>query len=68
MVVLCSLGADPEFWIRIRMTARQHGGAPSDAAVMAECIRCFSSPAAIHASCGDYCASSPSSPVSSYGA
>jgi haloacetate dehalogenase len=36
------------------MTARQHGGAPSDAAAMAEYIRCFSSPAAIHASCEDY--------------
>jgi haloacetate dehalogenase len=36
------------------MTARQHGGAPSDAAAMAEYIRYLSSPAAIHASCEDY--------------
>ena len=48
------IGAGPEFWIRARMTARHHGGAPSDPAAMAGYIRCFSSPAAIHASCEDY--------------
>ena len=48
------IGGDPEYWIRERMEARHHGGAPFDPAAMDEYIRCFSDPAAIHASCEDY--------------
>ncbi len=48
------IGADPEFFIKYQM-GRRHGGlkvfAPD---AMAEYLRCFSDPAAIHASCEDY--------------
>jgi haloacetate dehalogenase len=48
------IGADPEFFIKYQM-GRRHGGlkvfAPE---AMAEYLRCFSDPAAIHASCEDY--------------
>ncbi len=48
------IGADPEFFIKFLM-GRRHGGlqvfAPE---AMAEYLRCFSDPAAIHASCEDY--------------
>jgi haloacetate dehalogenase len=48
------IGADPEFWITARMTARHHGGTPFDPAAVREYVRCFSDPAAIAASCSDY--------------
>ncbi|MBB4682886.1 alpha/beta fold hydrolase [Amycolatopsis jiangsuensis] len=48
------IGADPQFWITARMTARHHGGTAFDPAAMAEYVRCFSAPAAIAASCSDY--------------
>jgi haloacetate dehalogenase len=48
------IGAEPEFWIRARMTARHGGGAAFDEAAMREYVRCFSDPAAIAASCADY--------------
>jgi haloacetate dehalogenase len=48
------IGADPEFWITARMTARHHGGTPFDPGAVAEYVRCFSDPAAIVASCADY--------------
>ncbi|WP_020666468.1 alpha/beta fold hydrolase [Amycolatopsis nigrescens] len=48
------IGADPEFWVSARMSARHHGGTPFDPAAMAEYVRCFSDPAAIRASCSDY--------------
>jgi haloacetate dehalogenase len=48
------IGADPEFWIRARMTARHRGGTPFDPAAMDAYVRCFSDPAAISASCEDY--------------
>ncbi|MFD4570774.1 alpha/beta fold hydrolase [Streptomyces sp. NPDC058417] len=48
------IGGDPEFWVRARMEARHHGGTPFSPAAMAEYVRCFSDPAAIHASCEDY--------------
>ncbi|MFE2184182.1 alpha/beta fold hydrolase [Streptomyces sp. NPDC059455] len=48
------IGQDPAFWIRTRMGARHRGGTPFDEAAQAEYIRCFSDPAAIHASCEDY--------------
>src|SRR5690606_21506115 len=48
------IGNDPEFWIRARMSARHHGGTAFDGEAMREYVRCFSDPAAIHASCEDY--------------
>lgn len=48
------IGNDPEFWIRARMSTRHQGGTPFDPAAMDEYVRCFSDPAAIHASCEDY--------------
>ena len=48
------IGADPEFWIRARLTAREGAGTPFDPAAMADYVRCFRDPAAIHASCEDY--------------
>lgn len=48
------IGGDPEFWIRARMGARHHGGTMFDPQAMDEYVRCFSDPAAIHASCEDY--------------
>ena len=48
------IGADPEFWITARMTARHHGGTAFDPSAVAEYVRCFSDPAAIAASCADY--------------
>ncbi|SDY88862.1 haloacetate dehalogenase [Amycolatopsis xylanica] len=48
------IGNDPEFWVRSRMEARHQGGVPFDPAALREYVRCFSDPAAIHASCEDY--------------
>ncbi|GII56383.1 fluoroacetate dehalogenase [Planotetraspora thailandica] len=48
------IGGDPAFWVLTRMTARHGGGSPFDSAAQAEYVRCFSDPAAIHASCEDY--------------
>ncbi|MGW8376778.1 alpha/beta hydrolase [Streptomyces sp. ODS28] len=48
------IGKDPEFWVRTRMNARHHGGSPFDPEAMDAYVRCFSDPAAIHASCEDY--------------
>ncbi|AXK31674.1 alpha/beta hydrolase [Streptomyces armeniacus] len=48
------IGQDPGFWVRARMDARHQGGTPFDEAAQAEYVRCFSDPAAIHASCEDY--------------
>ncbi|MFG2171036.1 alpha/beta fold hydrolase [Streptomyces niveus] len=48
------IGKDPDFWIRARMGARHQGGTPFSPAAMDEYVRCFSDPAAIHASCEDY--------------
>lgn len=48
------IGADPGFWVRTRMGARHHGGTPFDTAAQDDYVRCFSDPAAIHASCEDY--------------
>lgn len=48
------IGADPEFFIKYHM-GRRHGGLQAFAKdAMAEYLRCFSDPAAIHASCEDY--------------
>lgn len=48
------IGADPAFWVRTRMGSRHHGGVTIDEAALAEYVRCFSDPRAIHASCEDY--------------
>jgi len=48
------IGADPKFFIEYQM-GRRHGGLQAFAPeAMAEYLRCFSDPAAIHASCEDY--------------
>jgi haloacetate dehalogenase len=48
------LGADPEGWIRGRLSALRRGGRQFDPTAMAEYVRCFRDPAAIHGSCEDY--------------
>jgi len=48
------LGADPEGWIRARLSALRRGGRQFDPKAMAEYVRCFRDPAAIHGSCEDY--------------
>ncbi|MFF4749128.1 alpha/beta fold hydrolase [Streptomyces sp. NPDC002514] len=48
------IGADPAFWIRTRMGARHQGGTPFSPQALDEYVRCFSDPAAIHATCEDY--------------
>lgn len=48
------IGQDPEFWIRARMAARHQGGTPFSEEAQTEYVRCFSDPAAVHASCEDY--------------
>lgn len=47
------IGANPEAWLRHHMT-RQAGLAPFLPDGWPEYVRCFSDPAAIHASCEDY--------------
>ncbi|GAB2509775.1 alpha/beta fold hydrolase [Nocardiopsis aegyptia] len=48
------IGRDPEFWVRTRMNGRHHGGTAFAPEAVDEYVRCFSDPAAIHASCEDY--------------
>jgi haloacetate dehalogenase len=48
------LGADPEGWIRGRLSMLRRGGHPFDGKALDEYVRCFRDPAAIHASCEDY--------------
>jgi haloacetate dehalogenase len=50
------IGADPEFYLRSKMTAWSGNSDPGifDPAAMAEYIRCFKDPRTIHASCEDY--------------
>jgi haloacetate dehalogenase len=48
------IGADPESWVRSRINLLRRGGQPFDPAAVAEYVRCFRDPAAIHASCEDY--------------
>jgi haloacetate dehalogenase len=48
------LGADPEGWIRGRLSALRRGGRQFDPRALKEYVRCFRDPAAIHASCEDY--------------
>jgi haloacetate dehalogenase len=48
------LGADPEGWVRARLSTLRRGGEPFDPQALDEYVRCFRDPAAIHASCEDY--------------
>jgi haloacetate dehalogenase len=48
------IGADPVGWVRGRMSTWRRGGQPFDPRAVDEYVRCFSDPAAIHASCEDY--------------
>ena len=48
------IGADPEGWIRGRLSTLRRGGEQFERAAMDEYVRCFRDPAAIHASCEDY--------------
>ncbi|QPP10167.1 alpha/beta hydrolase [Streptomyces bathyalis] len=48
------IGKDPDFWIRARVGSRHQGGTPFSPGALDEYVRCFSDPAAIHASCEDY--------------
>ncbi|MDX6344757.1 MAG: haloacetate dehalogenase [Trebonia sp.] len=48
------IGADPVGWVRGRMSTWRRGGQPFDSQAVDEYVRCFSDPAAIHASCEDY--------------
>jgi haloacetate dehalogenase len=48
------IGSDPEFFLRDKLRAWSQGRWPFDDAAVAEYVRCFRDPAAIHASCEDY--------------
>jgi haloacetate dehalogenase len=48
------IAADPGAWLRSRFAGRNAGGRPLDEAAYAEYLRCFATPEAIAASCGDY--------------
>ena len=48
------IGADPDFYWRAKCGAGSAGLAPFAGAALAEYLRCFRNPAAIHASCEDY--------------
>ncbi len=51
------IGADPDFYLGVKLGAGAAGLAPFDPAALAEYQRSFRDPAAIHASCEDYRAS-----------
>jgi haloacetate dehalogenase len=48
------IGANPEFYLKSHLGTRHAGLAPFAPEALAEYVRCFSDPAAIHASCEDY--------------
>jgi haloacetate dehalogenase len=48
------IGADPVGWVRGRIGDWRRGGQPFDEQAVNEYVRCFSNPAAIHATCEDY--------------
>ncbi|MFL5270466.1 MAG: alpha/beta fold hydrolase [Anaeromyxobacteraceae bacterium] len=48
------IGADPEFFLREKLGRGRVGLAPFAPGALAEYVRCFTAPAAIHASCEDY--------------
>jgi haloacetate dehalogenase len=51
------VGADPEFYLRRKLGGGRAGLAPFAPEALAEYLRCFRDPRAIHASCEDYRAS-----------
>jgi haloacetate dehalogenase len=48
------LSADPDGWVRGRMSALRRSGQPFDPRAMDEYVRCFRNPATVHATCEDY--------------
>ncbi|QID19286.1 alpha/beta hydrolase [Nitrogeniibacter mangrovi] len=48
------IGTDPRYYLREKLRRWSAPGAVFDEAVVADYVRCFSEPAAIHASCEDY--------------
>jgi haloacetate dehalogenase len=48
------IGADPAFFVKNQLGSRHAGLEPFTAEALAEYIRCFSDPAAIHSACEDY--------------
>ena len=48
------IGADPAFFLKNQLGSRHAGLAPFTPDALAEYIRCFSQPKAIHAACEDY--------------
>jgi len=48
------IGKDPGYFLREKLRRWAAPGAMFDASVVADYVRCFSDPAAIHASCEDY--------------
>jgi haloacetate dehalogenase len=51
------IGADPDFYLRVKLGSGAAGLEPFHPAALAEYLRCFRDPATIHASCEDYRAS-----------
>ncbi len=48
------IGADPAYYLRLKLSRWGRDDAAFSAAAVAEYVRCFSDPAAIHATCEDY--------------
>jgi len=48
------IGANPNYYLRRFLGVRHAGLAPFPAEAIAEYLRCFADPAAIHVSCEDY--------------
>jgi haloacetate dehalogenase len=48
------IGADPEFYLKSHLGTRHAGLGPFTPDALAEYLRCFRDPAAIHATCEDY--------------
>ena len=48
------IGADPDYWVRRKLGAHDGGERRFHPAALAEYLRCFRDPAAIHAGCEDY--------------
>jgi haloacetate dehalogenase len=48
------IGADPEYYLRMKMASWSADGTMFDERAMMEYIRCFSKPETIHGSCEDY--------------
>jgi haloacetate dehalogenase len=48
------IGADPEFFLRSHVGGQNRGADVTEAAALAEYLRCYRNPATIHAICEDY--------------